>query len=261
MAFLQQVQALAQRVLPAPIADQNPVNVRASRYGDLSLMAVTGKKQFLADEGSYYISTNPTPGSAYAGAVSATYDVTKPWANFQNLNSPGGLRAYLDYMKLIPTVIPNAGTTANFAIWRDQISVVVSGTDRTTAVTPVNANGDSNFKSNCLWKIQNSATQGVIAALTPQASLVARGALTSGTGVVATSVGVVVGDEMVIDFGAPDPNAYAGSSAVKVTPNRYGSNCPPLIVAPQQQIFVYLWYANNASTGPSFEFELTHWER
>src|ERR1700733_12455282 len=66
--------ALANRVLPAPAAGDN-VNqpVRSSRYGELIAQLLQGSRlTMLADEGSYFVATNPTPGTAIAGAAAPT---------------------------------------------------------------------------------------------------------------------------------------------------------------------------------------------
>jgi hypothetical protein len=258
MAFLQQVQGLVQRFLPAPVTDQNPIAARTSRYGDLSIATVTGKKQFLADEGSFFITTNPTPGTPIAGTVSATYSNTAPMFIFQNLAPVGGPRAYLDYLKIIPTTLPLTGTNVYLSITRDQIATAIT-VNHVTQITPVNANGDSNTRPNSVWQMQSSATASAISAPSPQSAILARGSLSSG---IATTAGVI-GDEWVFDFGATDPSSYPGQtgSGQATCPGRKVSVFPPLICAPQQQLFFYLWFPSNGTTGLSYEFEACHWER
>ena len=251
MAFIQQIQAFASRLLPAPSPDGTVVNLRANRYGDVMAQPVITKKHVLADEGTYFVCTNPTPGTAIAGPIISAYSSTGPWFVFQNNNPAGAARAYLDYLKIIVTTVAASGTQAYFSVVRDQISRALT-TDNTTTATPVNVNGDSGNQSKCIFKY-DATTINVAAAATPQAAVVARAA-TGGIG--------VIGDELVLDFGATDPSPYSGLTAAQATcAARKVSVCPPVIVAPQQQIFFNMWFPSNASTGLSYEFELGFWER
>jgi AraC-like DNA-binding protein len=61
--------ALASRGLPTPaVGDSVYIPARSSRYGELVTQALAGSKMYAAaDEGSYFVATNPTPGTAIAG--------------------------------------------------------------------------------------------------------------------------------------------------------------------------------------------------
>jgi hypothetical protein len=251
MAFIQQIQAFASRLLPAPAADGTVVNLRASRYGDISAQAIITKKHVLADEGTYFVSTNPTPGTAIAGPIISAFSATGPWFIFQNNNPVGGPRAYLDYLKIIVSIAAASGSTFYMSAIRDQISRALTS-DNTTTATPVNVNGDSGVQSKCIFKYC-ATTINVAAAATPQAAVVARASMGGLT---------IPGDEIVMDFGATDPSPYPGLTAVQaVAGGRKVSICPPVIVAPQQQVLFNMWEVGNSGTGLSYEFELGHWER
>lgn len=251
MAFIQQIQAFASRLLPAPAADGTVVNLRASKYGDVSAQIIGHKKHVLADEGTYFVSTNPTPGTGIGAPIVTSFSATGPMFAFINNNPIGGARAYLDYLKLVCTVVAASGTAFYMTAIRDQISRQIT-TDNTTTATPVNVNGDSQVKSNCIFKYC-ATTINVAAAATPQAAVVARASMGGVT---------VVGDELVMDFGATDPASYSGLYAAQLTcAGRKVSVCPPVIVAPQQLVFFNLWIPGNSGTGLSYEFELAHWER
>jgi len=251
MAFIQQIQGFVSRVLPGPAGDTNAVNVRSTRYGDLSAQLLHAKKHGLAEEGTYFVSTNPTPGTGVAGPVNASFSATGPFFAFVNNNPAGGARASLDYLKIIPTVAPASATGAHLVVVRDQISRALT-TDNTVVATPVNVNGDSANKAASIFKY-TVTTINVAAAATPTAAIVARASVS----------GIpVIGDELVFDFGATDTGAYPGLTAGQVTAGgRKVSVLPPVICAPQQLLFFYLWFPGNAATGVSYEFELGHWER
>jgi len=253
MALLTQIQALASQLLPQRQPDANILTPRADAYGNLAVNSFFNKKQALAAEGSAFVTTNPTPGTAFADAVSASYAVTAPFAIFQNLNPQGGSNAFLDYLKLIPTVAPASGTQAYFAAVRDNIATALTTNNMNAALRPANLNPASPIGSNCRLLAQNSATASALAALSPQAQVIGRGAVGGLP---------VVGDELVFDFGAIDPAAYQGLTAAQATcPGRKVSVLPPIVVAPQQQVIFYLWFPSNTTTGLSYEFELTHFER
>ena len=112
------------RGLPSPQTDQKaPVtNVRGGRYGEQYMLSLIPTKHVLADEGSYFIATNPTPGTALAYNIQAAYSDTVPLLYIQNNDSkanPFAKRMYLDYIKLICSVVPASGTGARFAVKTD----------------------------------------------------------------------------------------------------------------------------------------------
>jgi len=103
------------RAVPSPQSDQKaPVtNVRGGRYGEQYVLPLIPTKHLLADEGSYFIATNPTPGTALAYNVQAAFSDTVPLFYVQNNDSkanPFGKRLYLDYIKLICTTAPASST-------------------------------------------------------------------------------------------------------------------------------------------------------
>ena len=112
------------RAIPSPQSDQKaPVtNVRGGRYGEQYVLPLISTKHLPADEGSYFIATNPTPGTALAYNVQAAFSDTVPLLYIQNNDSkanPLAKRLYLDYIKLICTVAPASSTGARFAAKTD----------------------------------------------------------------------------------------------------------------------------------------------
>jgi len=125
------------RAVPSPQSDQKaPVtNVRGGRYGEQYVLPLIPTKHLLADEGSYFIATNPTPGTALAYNIQAAFSDTVPLFYVQNNDSkanPFGKRLYLDYIKLICTTAPASSTGVRFALKTDPAIRTIS-TNNTTA--------------------------------------------------------------------------------------------------------------------------------
>jgi hypothetical protein len=253
---------VAQKFLPQPSVD-NPsanANVRLGTYGEIAVNNYLQKKTALAAEGSYYVATG-TPGTAAvaAGPYPTTYASTAGWFFFQNFNATGGPSAYLDYLKLIVTAAVGATPTAwNFAVIRDVATPlslqVPAAAAHITGVVPVNTNGGSPNKSNCVFGYQNSATASVNVAPSSASAVIGRTCIGSGLG--------VIGDEYVLDFGATDPAPVQGLTAAEAaTAGRKVGVLPPIVVAPGQQIMIVPWWPGATTSGLGYEFEMTHFER
>ncbi len=257
---------VAQKVLPQPNADSPNAftNVRLGTYGEVAVNNYFNKKQALAGEGSYFVTTNPTPGTGVgAGPLAASYANTAPWFIFQNNNMAGGTVAYLDYLKLIITVAGGGGTVTNlnFVVFRDTLtpmSVFVTTATSLVVATPNNINGVQNTTSKCTFGYQGGSTAIVAKAPSGASAIVGRTSLgASGT----TGQGLV-GEEWVLDFGATDPAPIQGLTATgAATCGRKVGVLPPVVCPPQQQIMIVPWFPTLTTSGFNYEFELTHVEK
>jgi hypothetical protein len=247
MAFYQQIQGLAQLLLPAKTPDTNIVNGRMSGYGESAVNPYLNKKHAVAGEGSYF-STASVPGSGATHPIVTSYANTAGTFFFQNLNPAGGPTAYLDFFKLVVTQVPASTTQFRYAIIKDLASNLAITTNHVTAASPVNVNGGATLKSNCLFLYTNSATATVNAAPSGLGSVISVG-----------NIGglPIIGDELVIDFGG-DPSVSYGATAVA---SRKVSVAPELAVAPGWQVMFVMWVPGNAATGGTYDFEFTHIER
>jgi len=259
MAFLQQIQSMAQLLLPAKAPDTTVTNTRSDGYGGLAVNTYLNKKQAVAAEGTYFVTTNPTPGTAIsAGPVVTSYANTAGWFWFQNNNAPGGPNAYIDYLKIIVSAALGGGTVTNwnFAVIRDvatPLSVQITTAHFTTA-TPVNVNGGSSLASKCIFGYQNASAASVNVAPSASSAIVGRASISGGVG--------LVGDEVVLDFGATDPSPIQGLTAARAAiPARSVGVLPPMSIPPGQQIMIVPWWPTATTSGLSYEFELTHIER
>lgn len=244
---------VANRGLPQPVADnvREGTPIRLSRYGGQITESVVSTKQVLADEGGYFVATNPTPGTAFAYPVLAAFADTTPGIYMFNKDAPANAsakRIYLDYIKIIVTTVPASTTSANFAIKLDSAARALT-TDNTVSLIPANVNMDLGTASLALVKAQNSATASVIAAGSASSRLVSRGVLGGLP---------IVGDELVIAFGSVDPAGAYGATNVA---SRKVTSAPPVVIGPGQSLAFSLWFIGNAATGLSYELEVGWWER
>ena len=245
------------RAIPSPQADQKaPVgNVRGGRYGEQYVVSMMPTKHPLADEGSYFIATSVTPGTAMPYNIQAAFSDTTPLLYIQNNDSkanPFGKRMYLDYLKLIVGVAPASATGVRLALKTDPV-IRTLGTNNTLSITPTSPNSDVATQSVCSVNAQNNGVASVLTASSTSARLVAN-----------ASIGglPIVGDEIGLIFGSADPGPYAGLTAVEAnTPGRRVSACPPVILGPNSALTMYAWFPGNAATGLSYEFEMGWWER
>jgi hypothetical protein len=129
--------------------------------------------------GRSLIATNVTPGTAQAYNVQAAFSDTTPLLYIQNNDSkanPFGKRMYLDYIKLICTVVPASATGARFAVKTDPQLRTIS-TNNTLAITPTSPNSDVATQSVCSVNAQNNGTASVLTASSGAARLVANASM------------------------------------------------------------------------------------
>lgn len=234
------------RSRPQPVPDQMDVKVRATRYGEL--ITAPRPKYALADEGSYYVATNPTPGTAIVHVVLTAFDDTKPYLIIRNNDSPVdplAKRIYLDYIKFLVAVVPASATIWGYVATLDFSTWAARYTSGGSAITPVNVNGDISVPS--VAAIQVGAITAVAGASSRKVS---RGTL---RGVIPT-----INDVEVIQFGSHEGG---GSMATAAASGRMVETAPPVIVGPGQNFALNLFGAGNSATPAQFEFEIGYWER
>lgn len=236
------------RQLPDAESDSTTKPLRGGRYGEAYTLNVMPTHHLLADEGTYQVATSPTPGTAIAFAVNAS--VSETAGNFiylKNNESQGNSRAkriYLNYIRLLAGTVPAAAVAAHFFIKVDNKDRYTSGG---TTIIPVNANIDSGT---------GTVSQLYAGALTttapsPSARLLARGILRSAI--------PVANDEFVLSCGfveAPGSIQLGGLVA-----QRMSVPIPPVVLGPQDNMCLQLWFPSNAVTAPQFEVEMGWFER
>jgi hypothetical protein len=202
----------------------------------------------LADEGSYFLATNATPGTPIAATTNITgyADTAGAVGNFFYFRNADvgrtGKRMYLDYIKLMVVAVPLSATSWQYAMVTDYGTARY--TSGGTAIVPVSPNGDIGTPS-----IIQMYSGALTTAVGISKRLVSRGTL---RGVVPTTF-----DTYVIVFGSLEGGGSAISAAAS---GRIVSTGPPIIIGPAQNLTLAMWGAANAAA-PTFEFEIGWWER
>ena len=238
------VNTFVSETLPAATQDggaEIPMT-RSGRYREQFVNSPIQKHQILGMEGSYFVTTNATPGSAIAYAVTAAFsDTVGAFLHLFNVakSSAGAKRICLDYIKLIVGVVPASATAAHFAIKTDVVNRYASGA--TASPVPTQCHTDLLGGSQIAQVRAGALT---LAAASNQSVVMARGALKNAI--------PVVGDEYVINFGSVDGGGSISGGQSRV---------PPIILGAGASMALYLWFPANATTAGQFEFEIGHWER
>lgn len=232
--------------LPNPKFVDGTINTdsdRANGYGEKYFVVVPLKKYLLADEGSYFVALNATPGTGVAGhAAPTTFDNTKPFVLIKNGNVAGGKSLYLDYIKLVLTVA-GAGGTLNYAT--HVLDAGAGYTSGGTAQSPVNPNGGLNPSTQA-----TIYTGAVVATAGGSQRVVAHQR-------VRTPISVV-GDVTLYDFGGtviPTGGVLEGT-----TESERVIVCPPIMIPPQGWYKLVLWRGSQSGAN-SYENEIAYWER
>jgi len=235
----------ARDLLSAPKFPDNgqPTPPRQWSRREIGVMPVLPDFKVSADEGSYFTVTNPTFGTGIAGPNVAAFSATSALFSFFNKAGVSGVRAYLDYIRLILTAIPTAGTRFDVAVTEDFVARGSAG----TAVTQSNPNQDSGNQGPITQILYNPTVAAASAARN-----VARATVKVGT--------PIVGDEYLFVFGTVEKSASVIASATVA--GRYVVPMPPCVIGPggMQSLLFHLWSVTS-STAPSFEFEIGLIER
>ena len=217
---------------------------RRSGYGEDYVIPFS--ERVAADEGSYFLARNATPGTAQAGhAAPTTHDTAKPFILLKNGAEDGGRRVYLDYLKLLVTAAGTAGTVNYATHTVDKARTPGTGG---VALTVVNVNLQSTRST-----VLSSALAGPIVpgeSNSAEARIVAHQR--------ARTVIPVVGDVLLFNFGGaavPSGAVMAGTTELERI-----IQCPPIVIGPGDSYHLVLWRASQ-SAAASYECEIGLWER
>ena len=245
-AFSAPVTGRGSRVIPQGGPDTNEMSVRTTRYGELYSVPLHGKKHWLSDEGSYFIATSvvgtPVAMSASISSFAETAGAMGVTLFLKNTEPKGGKRVFLDYIKLLTSVVPLNATSWQYALVLDDNPI--RWTSGGTAFTFVSPNGDSNTPS-----ITQMYFGAITTAVTTNRRTVGRGTL---RGVIPT-----VFDTLVIVAGGLEGG---GSMASAAASGRQTDITAPVIIGPQQNLCLTMWAASY-TTAAQWEFEVGIWER
>jgi hypothetical protein len=250
---------LVARLLPTRNVDSQSSDVaaRMGPYGEVDVLSYVRKAHLLADEGSYFVTTNGQAGIS-AGNANNTFTATAPFMVIENLDQAGGKSVNLDYINLITTVAANsaAGALTYIGI----IGIIDQGLRYTSGGTALPTPVCPNMNIIAARSV-TAAYFGVITASgqTASARQVCGMRLFRACN---NNVGDAVGEQKFINFGGVEgiaPTSYGG--------NANAVNCleipmPPVIIGPQQSALFYLYSAgNNTNTPGNFIPDIGVFER
>jgi hypothetical protein len=200
---------------------------------------------------SYYVATNPTPGTAIQSDLITAFSATGAGDMVIVNNNPvaSGLNVYLDYVKkMLSGTAPTATTVAHFAGYIDVAASCVPSAGSVT-ITPVNVNGNSAQTSGCSVYLPTGGAAMTIPAASTVRRLVTRASLP-------TSLGIT-GDEYVLQFGATEITPTPGITAVRATAAaRLGTSTTPVIIPPGYGFILDFWWLTQATNKPNWEWEI-----
>jgi hypothetical protein len=210
-----------------------------------------------ADEGNFYVATNPTVGTGVAMTTSVVDDaatassthaqaapvflLTNQWPSNDTQNH----RVYLQYLIMQVTAAPTSATFWNFAIRGDlNPSRYTSGG---TLITPVNINMDQPPGGS---RLQVYMGANVTALPTAQnGRLIHAGTIDGAIPVVKDTWYFTFGDVSM-----PTNILQASANKALTIP------CGPVVIGPQESVTIEMWGASNAGAA-AFEFTLGYVER
>lgn len=244
------VEGSVSRQLPIPDTDNDNGGIRLGRYHDQYVIPTVQKSHALADEGSYFVTTNPTPGTGivFTAAAQTAFSDTTPSLVVKNNDAASNTnykRLHLDYIKLLVTAAGTAGVALHVAMKVDNVNRYTSGG---SSLSPVSPNSD--------WASALSVAQIWCGAITapaagPSARLIGRGCLRGAI--------PVVNDQYILNFGAVETavsaSALGGTGIVAQV-----FSFPPVVLGPQHFFVLSPWLPSQ-SGAPSVEIEMGWWER
>lgn len=253
------LKGVVRKLLPAYATDGDDEQVRLDKYGETWVTPVSPTKHHLAAEGSYFVATNPTPGTGIAMTISTAFSDTVAMFAIKNLdaaNNPGAKRIHLDYIKLMLFgTPPTAQVSRQFAFKRSRVTDREPTTAANkTVLTPVNQASGAGRSTIARVLSYSAAAAMTVPASVASDEVVGRASLPTGIG--------IAGDEYIVKFGGESMPAWQGLTAAKATvPGQYVTIAPPIIVEPEEWLVVHEWCLTEATNGPTFEFEVAWWER
>lgn len=217
---------------------------RASKYLEAGVVPYATPRVALADEGSYFVTTNATIGTQLTGHVAPAIADTNTKSIIHMFNS-GSNDVFLDYI-VLTTVVANASATAvDFLAWTDNKGAT-GLTSGGTASVPVCTRSNSTNASGIVL----TAGACVTAPVTNIKKVMQR--------TVKPYIGVALDSySFVFGNGAWVPAAFALITAVTHTL----TSCAPVVIAPGGNFYFVQTGPSGATTAMTFEYEVGMWER
>lgn len=240
---------LGNRGLPAPVSGDNVFGpVRTSRYGELFTQGLLGSKiQALCSEGSYFVATNPTPGTAIGGIAAADGLDDLEALIFLRNGAANDKRICLDFILLQVAAAGTNGTNFAFAMKGDKgNSRFASGG---SSIVPVNPNMASTRTSG-IDRLQFGAV--VPTAATSEVRLLNHGLI--------RTVIKVIGDKYLFKFGDASPGVLSGIPLEGTTQANINVPCPPVELDPGDT-FLFHEFAASQTVAATYQFVIGFYVR
>lgn len=238
------------RDLPGIAQDNTLGSPRLSRRGELVTQSLFDNKVYaLADEGSYFLASNPTIGTGIAGiAASTSYDATEHLFWLRNVSTTK--RLYLDFIEITCTAAGAAGTTSGFTVTTDR-GASRRGTGGSDITTITNVNRAST----------ESATSAVACAFGALATVTSTSSVQAVFNALVRNVIKVVGDTYRFSFG-DSGGAWqcAGASLNGTTTAAITIPCAAVVLGENDQVLLSDWGASQTGAS-SYEFKAGFWLR
>lgn len=236
-----------------------PISIRTGKYNEVGVMNYYADQYPLALEGSYFVFTNPTPGTGVAATTSLTNFAsggTKPFLYIGNGNVAGGPNIELDYLSLIQTAgqLPTTATNIQIAISLDTVAAKAA---TGTAVTPVNPFPGSLVATRAT--VLNTATT---SADSVGALLVFHDYIEP---ITTATPCAVAGDFYSVKFGAIDhvntANAYQPVAAgTPLAVKQISSSGPPIVIPPGWAACIKI-FGTGCAAAQTYEWSCGYRER
>jgi len=243
--------SLVRKGLPSAIADGAETSNWADRYGAQIVQPMYGAKHAFAEQGCYFVGTNPTPatGIAITSSGIAFDEAANSKTNcllVKNTEVGTGnasKRVYLDFLRI--RNVTGAPTSATD--WY-MVGVLDYSATRYTSggsqITPVNVNGDSSLAS-----IATVYFGALVCAIPASRRLLFN--------LLALPRLMIIKDQITIIFGKIEGDVAPVNSAAIMSVS-YG--VPPCVIGPNQN-FVLHMYGSACAAASQFEFEMGWWEK
>lgn len=238
------------QALPAKQIDGTLISPRFGKYKENFALNLLNGQYALADEGTYFVGTNPTISTAIAfgGAAITAYTDTTAGLTIYNKDILGGKNIYVDYIKLLLQTIATGTLAAPFQRYVFTLDPLSTRyTSGGSLITPVNPNGAAGQTS--IASVHFGAC--VTVALSTNGRLIDSGCYRSAT--------QVANDTYTWDFGGVE-KVSGGNSLALATAGTFLFTAPPIIIPPGW-VFAMQQFCGGQTAAPAFEFGLGWWER
>lgn len=237
---------VVRKILPSAYNDGDEASNLGDRYGAQIVQPLHGGKQAVAEQGNYFVASNPTPGTGIAMSQSITsfneaagaVGVVLYLRNTETSAVNASKRIYPDYLMLRSiTTAPTSATDWYMAGVLDYNPTLATGG---SAITPVNVNGDSSLASIATMRF------GVLTTPVPSSRRLLFNRL------LRAQVPVVM-DQYKIIFGGIEGGAsiVTGAGAQNLI-----FNAPPIVIGPSQNLLLHMWGTAFGIASATWEFEM-----